>query len=70
MSPVEKALWYIEGHLGLDLSLADIAASASVSRHYLLRAFGAAAGLSVMRYVRGRRLSEAALRCTQTQRSR
>ena len=62
MSPVEKALWYIEGHLTLDLSLADIAASASVSRHYLLRAFGAATGLSVMRYVRGRRLSEAARR--------
>lgn len=62
MSPVEKALWYIEGHLRLDLTLADIAASTSVSRHHLLRAFGAATGLSVMRYVRGRRLSEAAQR--------
>ena len=62
MSPVEKALWYIEGHLRLDLSLADIAAGACVSRHHLLRAFGAATGLSVMRYVRGRRLSEAAQR--------
>jgi AraC-like DNA-binding protein len=62
MSPVEKALWYIEGHLGLDISLADIAAGACVSRHHLLRAFAAATGLSVMRYVRGRRLSEAAQR--------
>ena len=62
MSPVEKALWYIEGHLRLDISLADIAAGACVSRHHLLRAFGAATGLSVMRYVRGRRLSEAAQR--------
>jgi len=62
MSPVEKALWYIEGHLKLDLALADIAASAGVSRHHLLRAFGAATGLSVMRYLRGRRLSEAARR--------
>jgi AraC family transcriptional regulator len=62
MSPVEKALWYIEGHLTLDLALTDIAASAGVSRHHLLRAFGAATGLSVMRYVRGRRLSEAARR--------
>jgi AraC family transcriptional regulator len=62
MSPVEKALWYVEGHLGLDISLADIAAAASVTRHHLLRAFAAATGLSVMRYVRGRRLSEAAQR--------
>ena len=62
MSPVERALWYIEAHLKLEVSLADVAASASVSRHHLLRAFGAATGLSVMRYVRGRRLSEAAQR--------
>jgi hypothetical protein len=62
MSPVEKALWYIEGNLGLDISLADIAAAASGTRHHLLRAFAAATGLSVMRYVRGRRLSEAAQR--------
>ena len=60
--PVEKALWYVEGHLRQEISLADIAANAGVSRHHLLRAFGAATGLSVMRYVRGRRLSEAAHR--------
>lgn len=62
MGPVEKALWYIEAHLASDVSLADIAAGVCVSRHHLLRAFGAATGLSVMRYVRGRRLSEAAQR--------
>jgi len=62
MGPVEKALWYVEGHLRLPLSLADIAESAAVSRHHLLRAFGAATGVSVMRYVRGRRLTEAARR--------
>ena len=62
MSPVEKALWYVEGHLRQEISLADIAANTGVSRHHLLRAFGGATGLSVMRYVRGRRLSEAAHR--------
>lgn len=62
MGPVEKALWYIEAHLASDVSLADIAAGACVSRHHLLRAFVAATGLSVMRYLRGRRLSEAAQR--------
>lgn len=60
MDPVCKSLWFIETHLGGDLSLADIAASSGISRFQLLRAFGAATGHSVMRYVRGRRLTEAA----------
>jgi AraC family transcriptional regulator len=60
MNPVGKALWFIEAHLGDDASLADIAGTSGVSRYQLLRAFGTATGHSVMRYVRGRRLSEAA----------
>jgi AraC family transcriptional regulator len=60
MNPVGKALWFIEAHLGADASLADIADASGVSRYQLLRAFGSATGHSVMRYVRGRRLSEAA----------
>jgi AraC family transcriptional regulator len=62
MSPVEKALWYVESRLRQEISLAEIAANTGVSRHHLLRAFGAATGVSVMRYVRGRRLTEAAHR--------
>ncbi len=60
--PVGKALWFIETRLGGELTLADIARCAGVSRYILLRAFGAATGQSVMRYVRARRLSEAARR--------
>ena len=60
--PVGKALWFIETRLGGELTLADIARCAGVSRYVLLRAFGAATGQSVMRYVRARRLSEAARR--------
>jgi AraC family transcriptional regulator len=60
MDPVEKALWFIESHFATDITLADIAAIGGVSRHHMVRAFGAATGRSVMRYVRGRRLSEAA----------
>ncbi len=60
--PVGKALWFIETRLGSELSLADIARCAGVSRYNLLRAFGIATGHSVMRYVRGRRLTEAARR--------
>jgi AraC family transcriptional regulator len=60
MNPVEKALWFVESHFAGDVTLGDIAAVAGVSRHHIVRAFGAATGRSVMRYVRGRRLSEAA----------
>lgn len=60
MNPVEKALWFVESHFAGDITLDEIAAVAGVSRHHMVRAFGAATGRSVMRYVRGRRLSEAA----------
>lgn len=60
MSPVSKALWFIETRFADDVTLADIAAVANASRFHLVRAFGLSTGLSVMRYVRGRRLTEAA----------
>src|SRR5215469_8302101 len=61
-NPVGKALWFIEARLTSDISLAEIACCAGVSRYHLLRAFGVATGQSVMRHVRGRRLTEAARR--------
>jgi AraC family transcriptional regulator len=60
MNPVAKAVWFIESHLAEDVTLADIAAMAGASRFHLVRAFGLATGVPVMRYVRIRRLSEAA----------
>src|SRR3954467_1430843 len=60
MNPAQKALWYIESHLAGQLRLDEIAATSGVSRFHLVRAFAAATGFSVMRYVRARRLSEAA----------
>jgi AraC family transcriptional regulator len=60
MNPAQKALWYIESHLASELTLDEIAAIAGISRFHMVRAFAAATGLSVMRYVRARRLSEAA----------
>jgi AraC family transcriptional regulator len=62
VNPVNRALWYIETHSDTSLSLEEIAASACVSRYHLLRSFSAATGLSIMRYLRGRRLSAAARR--------
>ena len=60
MSPVGKALWYIESHLTRELSLEEIAAGAEISRFHLTRAFGEATGRSPMRYARARRLTRAA----------
>jgi AraC family transcriptional regulator len=60
MTPVEKAIWYIESHFAQSISLDDIARVTGVSRPHLVRAFGAATGRSVMRYLRSRRLTEAA----------
>jgi AraC family transcriptional regulator len=60
MNSIEKALWFIENRLAGDLSLQTIAQSVGVSNHHLARTFGAATGQSLMRYARGRRLSEAA----------
>ena len=60
MNPAQKALWYVESHLADALSLDDIAAIGGVSRFHMVRSFAAATGFSVMRYVRARRLTEAA----------
>jgi len=59
-NPAQKALWFIESHLSAPLALDDIADVAGVSRFHIVRAFAAATGVSVMRYVRLRRLSESA----------
>jgi AraC family transcriptional regulator len=60
MNPAQKALWYIESHLAQPLTLDEIAGVGGVSRFHIVRAFAAATGFPVMRYVRARRLSEAA----------
>ena len=60
MNPAQKALWFIESHLADALTLDEIAGVAGISRFHMVRAFAAATGLSVMRYVRVRRLTEAA----------
>lgn len=60
MDPVAKALWFIETHLGADVDLDEIADACGVSRFHLSRAFSATLGRSIIRYLRARRLSEAA----------
>ena len=60
MNPVGKALWFVESHFASEITLDSIANVAGVSRYHLTRAFGDVTGHSIMRYVRGRRLTEAA----------
>jgi AraC family transcriptional regulator len=60
ISPVGKALWFIESHFASAITLDDLAKVAGVSRYHMTRAFGDVIGHPIMRYVRGRRLTEAA----------
>lgn len=59
-NPIQKALWFVESHFSGELTLQDIAARAGASRFYMTRAFAAAMGQPIMRYVRSRRLTQAA----------
>jgi AraC family transcriptional regulator len=59
-NPVAKALWFIESHFADTITLAEIAEIAGVSRFHMVRMFGMTTGHSVMRYVRARRLTQAA----------
>lgn len=60
MSLTNKALFIIERNLTSALTLASIAENCDTSRFHLAHAFGESTGLSVMDYVRTRRLTEAA----------
>ena len=60
MSIADKAVWVIERNSEQPLTLNAIAKACGVSRSHLAFAFGVAKGMPVMKYLRGRRLSEAA----------
>ncbi len=60
MRLIDKTLWFINAHYQDPLSLEEIAEVVGLSRHHLARAFGEATGRSVMSYVRGLRLADAA----------
>ena len=62
MGVTGKALWFVESHLGGELSLDSVSAAIGVSRFHLSRAFPQSMGMPVSRYIRARRLGEAAKR--------
>jgi AraC-like DNA-binding protein len=62
MSIVDRALWVMERNSEQALGLNNIADACGVSRSHLANAFGTATGWPVMKYLRARRLTEAARR--------
>lgn len=60
MNPVAKALWFIESHYAEEVTLDHVAEAGGVSRYHMSRVFGIATNRTIMGYVRGRRLTEAA----------
>ena len=60
MHPVAKAIWFIESHFGRAITLAEIAGNSGMSRHHLSRRFSEMTGQNLNRYLRARRLAEAA----------
>lgn len=60
MALTNKAIWVIERNLERPLTLNEVADACGVSKYHLAHAFGESAGLSVMQYVRSRRLTAAA----------
>jgi len=61
MSSLIKVLWYIERDLS-DITLESLALKCDLSPEHITRMFVLNFGISLMRYVRARRLSEAAKR--------
>ncbi|WP_410512179.1 AraC family transcriptional regulator [Paenibacillus sp. BR2-3] len=57
---IEKCIQFIENHIKENLTVKDIAAEVGYSVYHLCRVFGLCKGMSVMEYVRSRRLSLAA----------
>ena len=60
MGAARRALWYIESHFAENPSLAVIAGVVGLSPFHLSRLFQLSTGTSVVRYLRGRRLTDAA----------
>lgn len=59
-SVTEKVISYIEDHLEQELSMEEIAGALHYSRYYVARAFKESTGMTLHKYIQGRRLCEAA----------
>lgn len=66
MEITRKILSYIEKNLAKELTLEKIAKEFNYSRFYLARTFKADTGCTLHKYIRGRRLDEAAAKLAKT----
>lgn len=60
MPALDKLIWQIETDLHKDLTLTVLSDRCAISTHHMCRLFQLSTGLSIMSYVRARRLSRAA----------
>ncbi|WP_344750372.1 helix-turn-helix domain-containing protein [Rhizobium viscosum] len=60
MPLLDRLIWQIETNLDSELSLPSLSERCAVNVHHMCRAFQLATGMSIMSYVRARRLSNAA----------
>lgn len=66
MSVTKRILLYIESHLEQELSLEKIAAELNYSKYYIGRTFKDKTGITLYKYIQGRRLDEAARKLAET----
>lgn len=66
MSLTERIIRYIEDNLDKDLSLEKIAEELNYSRFYAARTFKEHTGMTLYKYIQGRRLEEAAKKLAET----
>ncbi|MEV0096892.1 helix-turn-helix transcriptional regulator [Streptomyces sp. NPDC050738] len=57
--PVAAAVAHVEGHLAEQLSVPEVARAAGVSHNHLIRLFRAEQGVTVVAYIRRRRMEQA-----------
>ncbi len=68
LSITQRILLYIEENLNQELSVEKIAKEFSYSRFYIARTFKDHTGITLYKYIQGRRLDEAARKLTETNR--
>lgn len=66
ISVAEKVISYVENHPERELSLGEIAGELHYSKYYMARAFRKSTGITLHKYIQGRRLDEAARKLAQT----
>lgn len=69
ISVAEKVISYVENHLERELSLGEIAGELHYSKYYMAREFRKSTGITLHKYIQGRRLEEAARKLAQTEQS-